>query len=283
MFSSTVRAGISLKSWKTKPMPRRYSWISPRDSVGEVVAVDDDLALVGAFLHQQQAEERGLAGAARAGEEHELALAHRDREIPQRIQAAAIELRQAMRRDHVLEYTSERSSFPTRGQPEILAEPPIRRRGKTPRARPRGRPRLVVFHLSLALPALIVGPTEPLTAHGSLPTLASGAAGRLTATSTLRVTGGAGMSSLKVLRRTPHANPETGRSDSRREFRTRDPWRTKQQSRCDRGYDGLPNQLLLTSAAKGHERRPVSGGRRRTSQRRHACADGSDQLWARAA
>src|SRR5204862_3289146 len=32
----------------------------------------------------------------------------------------------------------------------------------------RGRPRLVVFHLSLALPALIVGPTEPLAAHGSM-------------------------------------------------------------------------------------------------------------------
>ena len=33
---------------------------------------------------------------------------------------------------------------------------------------PRGRPPLVVFHLSLAFPAVIVGPTEPLAAHGSL-------------------------------------------------------------------------------------------------------------------
>ena len=32
----------------------------------------------------------------------------------------------------------------------------------------RGRPRLVVFHLSLALAALIVGPTEALAAHGSM-------------------------------------------------------------------------------------------------------------------
>ena len=33
---------------------------------------------------------------------------------------------------------------------------------------PRGRPRLAVFHLPLELPALIVGSTEPLTAHRSL-------------------------------------------------------------------------------------------------------------------
>ena len=36
MFSSTVRVGISLKSWKMKPMPRRYSWISRRQSLREV-------------------------------------------------------------------------------------------------------------------------------------------------------------------------------------------------------------------------------------------------------
>src|SRR5436190_23037171 len=32
-----------------------------------------------------------------------------------------------------------RADRPTRGQPEILSEPPIRRRGKTPRARPPGK------------------------------------------------------------------------------------------------------------------------------------------------
>src|SRR5204863_1991465 len=56
----------------------------------------------------------------------------------------------------------------------------------------RGRPRLVVFHLSLALPALIVGPTEPLAAHGSLWRL-----------QVHQASGEAGMSSLKVFRRMP--------------------------------------------------------------------------------
>src|SRR6185436_3825194 len=41
----------------------------------------------------------------------------------------------------------------------------------------RGRPRLVVFLLSLALPALIVGPTEPLAAHGSMRTPSGGPSG----------------------------------------------------------------------------------------------------------
>jgi len=59
------------------------------------------------------------------------------------------------------------------------------------------------------------------------------------------------MSSLKVLRRTAHANLENGRSDSRREFGTRDPFRADQQSWCDRERDGRWSQQLLASAAWG--------------------------------
>ena len=75
MFSSTVRVGISLKSWKTNPMPRRYSWISRARQRGQVVAVDDDLALGRALLHEQQPEEGRLAGAARSGQETRTRLA----------------------------------------------------------------------------------------------------------------------------------------------------------------------------------------------------------------
>ena len=82
MFSSTVRVGISLKSWKMKPMPRRYSWISLRFSVARLWPLTNELALAGALLHQQQAQERRLAGAARAGEEDELALVDGERAGP---------------------------------------------------------------------------------------------------------------------------------------------------------------------------------------------------------
>ena len=55
---------------------------------------------------------------------------------------------------------------PTRGQPEASVGASDQTPGKNSARGLRGRPRLVVFHLSLALPALIVGPTEPLAAHG---------------------------------------------------------------------------------------------------------------------
>ena len=57
---------------------------------------------------------------------------------------------------------------PTRGQPEASVGASDQTPGELLARGPRRRPRLVVFHLSLALPALIVGPTEPLAAHGSM-------------------------------------------------------------------------------------------------------------------
>jgi hypothetical protein len=82
-------------------MPRRYSWISLRDRLARLWPLTMISPSFGPLLHQQQAQQRGLARAARAGEEHELALAHRDRQIAQGIQASPIKLGQAMRGDHV--------------------------------------------------------------------------------------------------------------------------------------------------------------------------------------
>ena len=57
----------------------------------EVAAVDDELSFAGNVLPQQQAQQRRLAGAARPGEENELALVDPQRQVAQRIDAAAIE------------------------------------------------------------------------------------------------------------------------------------------------------------------------------------------------
>ena len=81
-------------------MPRRYSWISRATERGEVLAVDEDLAFAGTLLQQQQAQKRGLAGAARAGQEDELAFLDGERQVPQRVQAATVELREMVRLDH---------------------------------------------------------------------------------------------------------------------------------------------------------------------------------------
>ena len=69
--------------------------------VGQVAAGDDDLAFGRTLLEQQQAKQRALAGAARAGQEDELTLLDRDAEILQSIHAAAVRLRQRLRFDHV--------------------------------------------------------------------------------------------------------------------------------------------------------------------------------------
>ena len=74
-FSNTVMRGISLKSWKTKPtrapvrLHLRRRRASRRSRPPTV-----ELALARQLLAQQQAQERRLAGAARAGQEDELAL-----------------------------------------------------------------------------------------------------------------------------------------------------------------------------------------------------------------
>ena len=81
-------------------MPRRYSWISLRESFGEVVAVDEDVAFARLLLHEEQAQQRRLAGTARAGQKDEFALVDGERQVPQRVQAAAVKFREVVRLDH---------------------------------------------------------------------------------------------------------------------------------------------------------------------------------------
>ena len=64
------------------------------------MSVDQDLALARPLLHQQQPQERGLAGAARAGQEDELALPDGQRQVTQRVDAAVVQLREVLRLDH---------------------------------------------------------------------------------------------------------------------------------------------------------------------------------------
>ena len=60
-FSPTLRRRSSLKSWNTTPRRRRNAATSRRSHVHEVVAVDDDAAVVGQLGAVEQAEERALA------------------------------------------------------------------------------------------------------------------------------------------------------------------------------------------------------------------------------
>ena len=71
-----------------------------RRHLRQVAAVDDEAAFGRQLLPEQQTQERALAGAARAGQEHELAPADREVEIAQREQAAAVRLRQALGFNH---------------------------------------------------------------------------------------------------------------------------------------------------------------------------------------
>ena len=59
----------------------------------QIAAADDELAFGGHVLPQQQPQQRGLAGAARAGQEDELALVDPQRQVAQRVDAAAVQLR----------------------------------------------------------------------------------------------------------------------------------------------------------------------------------------------
>ena len=59
-----------------------------------------DLALARPLLHQEQPQERGLAGAARAGQEDELTLPDGQRQVAQRVDAAVVLFREVLRLDH---------------------------------------------------------------------------------------------------------------------------------------------------------------------------------------
>jgi hypothetical protein len=97
MFSSTVRLGISLKSWKMKPILLNLAAIQR----GQVLTVDEDLAFARTLLQQQQTKECRFAGTARAGQEDEFSFIDSEREVAQRVQTATVNLREVMRLDHV--------------------------------------------------------------------------------------------------------------------------------------------------------------------------------------
>jgi len=65
-----------------------------------LAAADDELSLARNILAEQQAQQRGLSGAARTGEEDELPLVHAKREVAQRVDAASVDLRDVRGLDH---------------------------------------------------------------------------------------------------------------------------------------------------------------------------------------
>src|SRR6266550_2366749 len=60
----------------------------------------DEASFAGNLLAEQQAQERGFARAARTGQEHELSLVDAQRELAQRVYAAAVHLGDLLRFDH---------------------------------------------------------------------------------------------------------------------------------------------------------------------------------------
>ena len=82
-FSRTDRVGSSLKSWKTIPIRRRSSGTLRRGHAGQVAAVDDHLAGGRQLVADQELEQRRLAGARRADQEDELALAEGEVDVAQ--------------------------------------------------------------------------------------------------------------------------------------------------------------------------------------------------------
>src|SRR5690606_7671994 len=66
----------------------------------EIPSADDELSLVRHLLPEQETQQRGLAGAARAGQEDELALIDAQVQVPQGINPAAVHLRDVAGFDH---------------------------------------------------------------------------------------------------------------------------------------------------------------------------------------
>ena len=60
----------------------------------EIAAADDEPPFGRQLLAEQQPQQRRLAGAARAGQEHELAFVDAQRQLAQRVHAAAVQLRE---------------------------------------------------------------------------------------------------------------------------------------------------------------------------------------------
>ena len=83
---------------------------------GQVLTVDEDLAFARALLQQQQAQKGRLAGAARAGQENEFSFLNGERQVPQGVQPATVDLREMVRLDHVfvrIAYLTPNAQLPT--------------------------------------------------------------------------------------------------------------------------------------------------------------------------
>ena len=73
-FSQTVLVGRSLKSWKMIPILRRIRGTWRARQVGQVLAVEDDLAAGRQLVADEQLDQGRLAGAGRPHQEDEVAL-----------------------------------------------------------------------------------------------------------------------------------------------------------------------------------------------------------------
>jgi hypothetical protein len=91
-FWNTVKRGIRRKSWKTKPDVAAERLHLRRPQRLQVAAQHFQLAFARQVLAQQQAQQRRLAGAARTGEEDELAFVDGEGQVAQRVDAAVVEL-----------------------------------------------------------------------------------------------------------------------------------------------------------------------------------------------
>ena len=80
----------------------------PRRQGGEVSPADGQFAVGRHFLAKQHPEERGLAGAARAGEEDEVAFVDANGKIAERVDAAGVRLRDVDRVNHAASPSSSR-------------------------------------------------------------------------------------------------------------------------------------------------------------------------------
>jgi hypothetical protein len=85
-----VNLEISLKSWKTNAAPicLHLRWTE----IGEITTEHFQASLGREIFAEEEAEKGRLSGTARPGQEKELAFINRQREVPQRIHAAVVEL-----------------------------------------------------------------------------------------------------------------------------------------------------------------------------------------------
>src|SRR6185295_5063610 len=85
VFEQRAR-GDQLEVLKDEPDTAAVLLDFARSKLRKILAPDDELAGGRSLLHQQEAEKRGLACAARPGQEHELARRDRQREVVQRVE-----------------------------------------------------------------------------------------------------------------------------------------------------------------------------------------------------